>query len=296
AARLFGHRHRQRQGKRRTRHREVRTLRAHRRRLGDEAARRTTCGVRCAETHETPGQRLPALLPAGRLTAPRRSDNNFTSVKSARAFHAWLRHKEKISETWRATSAIGCGRVKQFLSYWCHENVGLRRTERESCNEFLRQRPGKFSERFAAAGGHRCLRRLARTHAAHARPSRRHHQESLHVVELQTLGRQGEGFLGRRTGSHQEVTPGSGPASQPQSATTNCASCAAVSSVEGSITASGVLAMACGAGCSCSGAGCSASTRSGSSHASRVSHCARSSLTVYAFISWMPTPCSAART
>ena len=68
AARVLRHRHRQRQGKRRARDREARPVRAHRRRVGDETARRAADGVRCAEANETSGQRLPALLPARGLT------------------------------------------------------------------------------------------------------------------------------------------------------------------------------------------------------------------------------------
>ena len=68
AARVLRHRHRQREGKRRARDREARPVRAHRRRVGDETARRTADGVRCAEANEASGQRLPALLPARRVT------------------------------------------------------------------------------------------------------------------------------------------------------------------------------------------------------------------------------------
>ena len=69
AARVLRHRHRQREGKRRARHREARPLRAHRRRFGDETARRTADRVRCAKANEASWKRLPSLLPARRLMA-----------------------------------------------------------------------------------------------------------------------------------------------------------------------------------------------------------------------------------
>ena len=136
-------------------------------------------GVRCAKANETSRKRLPALLPAGPDAITITSYN----VKSARAFRA-LRavHNEKICANQHASPASCRGRVNQFLSFWCDENVGLRQPKGSNAHECLRQKPGKFSERHTATGGHRRLCSLARAHAAHARASCRDHQESLHLV------------------------------------------------------------------------------------------------------------------
>ena len=130
-----------------------------------------------------PGSRYQTLLPSGGLGATWRA-----------AIHCATGAADAFRCRWRVIQFLTVLRGQSYPAVKAvqdaHMNKSNPPTRPETACEEAQLLPARPSWR------RRGLRALARAHAAHARPSRRHHAQSLHLVELQDLGRQGAHFLG----------------------------------------------------------------------------------------------------